>query len=108
MRPALIISALLLTGCAAGAPRQSAKTSALPKDYEPSEASALAFDAPVTPPYPLLGLAREPREMAAFAGFQDSVTEFFAVSTDDYQSSDPWNDSYTRESVSVKIGTRTR
>jgi hypothetical protein len=99
---------VLLTGCAASAPRNLVKASANPGEYEPASASALAFDTPVAPPYPLLGLAREPREMAAFAGFQDSVTEFFAVSTDDYQSSDPFYDSYNRESVSVKVGTRTR
>jgi len=108
MRWALIISTLLLTGCAASAPQENGKTSALPKNYDSSEASALAFDAPVGPAYPLLGLAREPREIGAFAGFQDSVTEFFAVSTDDYQSSNPWNNSYDRESISVKVGTRTR
>jgi len=108
MRWALIISTLLLTGCAASAPQENGKTSALPKNYDSSEASALAFDAPVGPAYPLLGLAREPREIGAFAGFQDSVTEFFAVSTDDYQSSNPLNNSYDRESISVKVGTRTR
>ena len=68
----------------------------------------MAFDTRVAPPYPLLGLAREPREIGAFAGFQDSVTEYFVVATDDYQSNNPWNNSYDRESISVKVGTRTR
>jgi hypothetical protein len=108
MRWALVITALLLTGCAASTSRETGKTAALTKDYESSEASALAFDTRVAPPYPLLGLAREPREMGAFAGFQDSVTEYFVVATDDNQSSEPWNDSYNRESISVKVGTRTR
>ena len=98
----------MLTGCAASAPPETAKTAAPARFYEPAEASALVFDTPVGPPYPLLGLAREERQMAAFAGFQDSVTEFFFVASDDSQSTNPWNNSYDRQSVSVKVGTRTR
>jgi len=95
---------LLLTGCSAmrGGHQPVAHV------YEPSAASALAFDSPIAPPYELAGLARGPREPSAFAGFQDSVTEYFAVSIDDHQSTDPYNDTYDRETVSVKVGVRYR
>lgn len=106
IRRALLIFCVMVTGCAAQRGNSAKPQAAM--EYEPASASALAFDSPVAPLYPLPGLERGPREPSAFAGYQDTVTEFFAVSVDDHQSSDPYNDTYDRESVSVKVGVRYR
>jgi hypothetical protein len=76
--------------------------------YEPAAASALAFDSPIAPPYELLGLERDAREAGAFIGYEDTITEFFAVGTVDHQSDDPWLTSYDRWTVSEKTGVRYR
>jgi hypothetical protein len=104
IRRLLLTLALCATGCAAS--KQQAQAPA--PEFDSASASALAFDTPVQPEYPLLGLAREGREPQAFAGYQDSVMEFFAVWSDDHRSNDPWNASFDRESVSVKTGVRYR
>ncbi len=76
--------------------------------YQPSPASALVFDSAVMPNFPLPGLDRQAREPSAFLGFDQSTTESFFIFTDDEQSSFPYQDSYDRESVSARIGTRSR
>jgi len=105
IRRLLFLLALSATGCVASKQQTQAVT---PAEFDSASASALAFDTPVTADYPLLGLARAGREPQAFAGYQDSVTEFFAVWSDDHRSSDPWNAGFDRESVSVKTGVRYR
>jgi hypothetical protein len=105
IRRLLFILALGATGCVAS--KQQAQAPA-PAEFDSASASALAFDTPVTADYPLLGLARAGREPAAFAGYQDSVVEYFSVWSDDHRSNDPWCNTVDRESVSVKTGVRYR
>lgn len=103
---ALLLVGLAAAGCAT-APRnkETAAKPAIPA-YQPAAASALAFDSPVTPPYPLLGLDRDAREPGAFVGYQDSVTEIFATGFEDHQTNDPTTDQYDRWSYSTKVGVR--
>ena len=76
--------------------------------YRPVAASALAFDPPVGPGYPLLGLDRDARAPGAFIGYQDSTTETFASGLADVQSDDPSQNVFYRWSSSVKEGVRYR
>lgn len=70
----------------------------------------LAVDPTVTSPFPLLGLAREPRQPSAFFGYVDGIAESYWIVTVDSQSNDPFcpflnDDSYQRLSVTAKSGT---
>ena len=76
--------------------------------YRPAAASALAFDPPLAPDYPLLGLDRDSREPGAFIGYQDSVTEYFASGLSDNQSDDPNQAGFDRWSSSTRVGVRYR
>ena len=108
MKRLLFISLCVLgTGCAANRPATADRSRAADQ-YESAEAAALAFDSPVTPDYALPGLDRGPREPWAFAGYEDSVTEYYSVSVGDQQSTDPWNNVYDRISISQKVGVRYR
>ena len=101
----LLAVSLLATGCAS---THSTGAQASHPQYDEAEAAALTFESPIAPSYPLPGLDREPRQPWAFAGFEESVTEFYAVSVGDSQSTDPWNNVYERVSVSTKVGVRYR
>ncbi|MDB5291612.1 MAG: hypothetical protein JWL69_2853 [Phycisphaerales bacterium] len=107
-RIAVLLTSLLLGGCASSTPHPAAPVAATSTDYEPAAASALAFDSPVAAAYPLPGLARGPREPGAFVGYQDSVIEFFSVGLEDHQSDGDWFDGYDRWSYTVKSGVRYR
>ncbi len=102
--PLLAVS-LVATGCAS---TRSTGLQASHRQYDEAEAAALTFESPIAPAYPLPGLDREPRQPWAFAGFEGGVTEFYAVSVGDSQSTDPWNTVYDRVSVSTKVGVRYR
>ena len=55
----LALIGLLSIGCASA--RRPAQVAEPAVEYEPAVATILAVDSTVTPPYPLLGLDREPR-----------------------------------------------
>jgi hypothetical protein len=106
----LILSGLLLAGCAAQTPpAQPAPVSLAQFTSASADSPALSFDPPVKPPYPLLGLDRASRERAAFFGFVDPTTEFYFISTyDDQGGCYPWGDGYDRLAVTAQAGTVTR
>ncbi len=110
---ALIIAGFLLTGCAATRPqeaRQDPTTIHAAYDYEPAVASALVFPSPIQPPFPLEGLAREPRRPSAFFGYDQQISETYVIVSDDSQGDGGWGggDGYQRESFSAKVGTVSR
>lgn len=109
---ALIIAGFLLTGCAVTHPPEArvAPTSASTFDgYDPVVASALVFPSPVQAPYPLEGLAREPRRASAFFGYDQQISETYVIVSDDRQGDWGWGgDGYQRESISAKVGTVSR
>jgi hypothetical protein len=70
-------------------------------------ASALVFDPPIAAGLPPIDLSREPREVMAFAGFQQASTTFSFVRTDDRQSTG-YRDSYDRRTISIQMGSSTR
>jgi len=108
----LILASLLTAGCAVNRPatvtQQSAPRVAAAPAYQPASASALVFDSPVVPPFPLPGLDREAREPSAFFGYDQSVTETYFIFTDDDQSGFSCQDAYDREAVSARFGTLSR
>jgi len=100
---------LTLVGCAASHPREARIIPASPApDFGAASASALVFASPVQSPYPLEGLAREPREASAFAGYDEQISETYVVVTDDEQGNWGWGDGYQRSSVTAKVGVRYR
>lgn len=110
---ALIIAGILITGCVASHPqeaRQDSTTIPASYGYEPAIASALVFPSPIQSPYPLEGLAREPRQPSAFFGYDQQISETYVIVSDDSQGDCGWGggDGYQRESVSAKVGTVSR
>jgi hypothetical protein len=102
----LILLGVLVTGCATAQHSQPDKMASAPR-YSDAVASALVFDPPISEGIEHPELARGPRAPAAFFGYQDSTSEVYVSATDDLQS-DQWNNTYTKESVSVKSGVRYR
>ncbi|MDB5302660.1 MAG: hypothetical protein JWM97_209 [Phycisphaerales bacterium] len=109
-RFAVLLTSLLIGGCASTAPHPATPVAdtSTPHEYEPASASALAFDSPVAAAYPLPGLARGPREPGAFVGYQDSVIEYFSIGLEDHQSDGDWFNGYDRWSFTSKSGVRYR
>ena len=103
-----MLVSLIGFGCASH-PRaaQVRATPPVPR-YQPATASALAFDTPVTPSYALAGLDRDAREAGAFLGYQDTVTEYFAMGIEDHQTQDPSQDTYDHWTYTSKVGVRYR
>jgi hypothetical protein len=110
----LILATLIAAGCAANRPltvsqKPATQPAAEPKStYQPALASALVFDSSVMPSFPLPGLDRGAREPSAFLGYDQTITESYFIFTDDDQNSCPFQDSYEREAIYAKVGTRTR
>jgi hypothetical protein len=75
--------------------------------YEPAQASALAFSPPVAQNEAPLDLSREPRQAAAFVGFEDLIRSYIYVRTDDQWRADG-TDSYERRAIVEKVGSTTR
>lgn len=113
-RLAMIFAAILAGGCATAQPAAPvARPATQPvtrcqPDYEPKIASALCFASPLTPPYPLEGLDRSAREPSAFMGYDQSDTETFVIYSDNSeQDFSEWG-GYQRDSISIRVGTRSR
>lgn len=110
----LILATLLASGCAVNhpmpvaSPAVSQPASRTQPAYQPALASALVFDSSVLPSFPLPGLDRGAREPSAFLGYDQTITESYFIFTDDDQNSCPFQDSYEREAIYAKVGTRTR
>jgi hypothetical protein len=107
---ALIIAAMLLTGCA-GRAKTSQRLQAPPEAelvnywYAPSTASALAFDPPVVASAVTPNLSREGRETTAYVGYDEVITTHFYLRYDDRQvihGSGP--ERYERRAISERFG----
>jgi hypothetical protein len=113
-RLATIFAGILAAGCATaqpstlvGKPATQPVTEYQP-DYQPKTASALCFASPLTPPYPLEGLDRSAREPSAFMGYDQSDTETYVIYSDNSeQDFSDWG-GYQRDSISYRVGTRSR
>jgi hypothetical protein len=81
------ILGLLLSGCALETePATVVPTQQVTVTYTPATSTALAFDPPVLAGTPRLDLSRNGREPAAFAGFNESTTEYYSLTTYDWYS----------------------
>lgn len=83
------------------------------REYDAVPASALVFRPPLAPPDLEPDLARAGRDVSAFGGYDEFVTEYYYVRTDDRQASGfgPFGfngDRYERRAVSEKVGVRHR
>src|SRR5215469_7811078 len=78
------ILGLFLTGCAfEQEPESVAPPQQVTVSYTPANSTALTFDPPVLAGTPRLDLSREGRGPAAFAGFNQSTTEYYSLTTFD-------------------------
>jgi hypothetical protein len=93
-----MIAVTLLAGCASTKPQPPANVA---PHYEDAPAAALAFTPSIAIEQPPLMLAREPREAAAFVGFEDLMATFFYICNDDVQFHDGW---MVRRALSEKVG----
>lgn len=124
-RRLLLVSLLLpLWGCAArpttGAPaaRQDDQLAVAataseagepaPQDYQPVVATALVFDLPEETFGQPLDLSRDRRQRTALLGYDEGVSEFYSVWTDDRQRENARHDRYERRALSVRSGARYR
>jgi len=104
---AIIILAACLLGC-----HQNRKpvTVAPPPTTRPAEhaSAALAFSPPVALDEPELQLWREGRELTAFGGYDQTISQYYYIRTDDRQNIWGDNDLLMRRAVSVRFGVNTR
>jgi len=106
-RAALILVLAGLAGCSSESKPATQPVAILEHSYEPSQATALAFDPPVAMADAPLDLARASREPGAFLGYDDPIRSFLFIRTDD-----DWNDNgtgrYDRRATVGKISSSTR
>jgi hypothetical protein len=126
-RRALIVAVLLpLWGCSTRPPAtvtqalkpSEAEVASALADSEESEpapaakqrvvATALVFDLPEATFGPPLDLRRGGRQPVALLGYDEGVSEFYSVWTDDRQRENVNFDRYERRAVSVRSGARYR
>lgn len=119
----LLLAYAALPGCMT-APGSAPSTSTSPRadreaasEYEgeavPAAASALVFRPPLAPDDLDAALARAGRDPSAFVGYDELITEYYYVRTDDRQASGfgPFGfngDRHERRAVSEKVGVRYR
>lgn len=73
--------------------------------YAPTSASALAFDPPIVANAVTPNLSREGREVAAYVGYDEPITTFFHLRTDDRQVIQGFGpDRYERRAISHRFG----
>lgn len=68
--------AVATVGCAGSSDKTNVAEVPPVREYEPSSASALAFDPPLAMGQPLPSFDRDGRSVAAFAGYEEQVTTF--------------------------------
>ncbi len=112
MRAGITIIALmsLAAGCASK-PRVSSREMRHEAELQYAEtgsAGALAFDPPIAQGGPRLNLSRSSRQPSAFVGFDQTVTTFFYVRSDDRQTEDHRNDRFERRAISEQFGSSYR
>jgi hypothetical protein len=124
-RRALIVSLLMpLWGCATKGPPAATRVPAIEGQIasapgaakvtqpecedRPVVATALVFDLPEETFGPPLDLRRGSRQPMALLGYDEGVSEFYSVWTDDRQRENVKYDRYERRAVSVRTGARYR
>ncbi len=102
---------LILAVCALGC-HQNRKpaVAAPPPTTRPTQhaSAALAFAPPVARNEPELQLWREGRELTAFGGYEQTITQYHYVRTDDRQNIWGNDDTFMRRALSVRFGVSTR
>lgn len=95
----MTFSAVALSGCA------KHRSAVAPQGVEPVErpAVALVFTPSIAYGEPEADLSRDVRQAAAFIGFEEPAATFFAIRSDDRQTTDN-TDRFVRRSVSVRVG----
>ncbi|MGN6506257.1 MAG: hypothetical protein ACTHM6_11910 [Tepidisphaeraceae bacterium] len=82
----LCLAAVCIGSGCASQPSADSSANAVPQhEYRPVAAAALAFDPPIASQTPAPDLSREGRSLAAFAGYEQSVTSFSYVHQRDDQ-----------------------
>ena len=118
---AMLLTLMLLCGCAASAPTTEAEPLARAEApasadvsgksaFDEAVAAALVFDPPVALGEPELLLARDQRQAGAFVGFDQVTTTFSYVRIDDRQRLEHghFHDRVERRAISVRMGSSTR
>lgn len=117
----VVLTAVLIGGCARPARRPPATSHAEPisaahRQRATAPAAALAFSPPMLQDMAPLDLSRDERQPAAFVGFPEGVAEFFYVRWDDRQTGGDGlrggfrggfsgsRDRYERRAISEKSG----
>ena len=101
LSPAIIGATVLLAGI--GCAKHPSTRVERPSGLRDRPASALVFTPAIALAEPEIDLARDVRQPAAFVGFEEPTATFFAVRSDDRQTSDG-TDRFVRRAVSVKVG----
>ena len=97
----LIMSAIVLAGLGCASHKSAHMPG--PNALRERPAAALVFTPAIAYGEPEIDLSRDVRQSAAFLGFEEPSATFFAVRSDDRQTSDG-TDRFVRRSVSVKVG----
>ena len=123
-RPLIVLLLLPLWGCAARptpdaaaalqeeqpavAATASDSVEPVPANDYPVVATALVFDLPEATFGQPLDLSRDRRQRMALLGYDEGVSEFYSVWTDDRQREHSGHDRYERRAVSIRTGARYR
>ena len=92
----------------ASAPASEAEVDQTKSQRQPVVATALVFDLPAERFGEPLDLRRGNRQPMALLGYDEGVSEFYSVWTDDRQRENVKYDRYERRAVSVRSGSRYR
>ncbi|MDP9172895.1 MAG: hypothetical protein M3O30_03405 [Planctomycetota bacterium] len=76
--------------------------------YISAPGAALAFDPPVLAGTARIDLSRDNRDTAAFAGYEDSKTTVYYLSSENRQGNFDSDEGYQRRAISETFGTTTR
>jgi hypothetical protein len=96
----ILAIAAALSGCAASRPERPI---AVQPTYFDGPTASLAFTPPVSIDQPAAELWRDERQPAAFVGFDEVITTFYYLRTDDRSGDDGFN-WLSRRAISERVG----
>ena len=99
----LVCALFLMAGCASQRPAAQPQLSFPQSDEDSPQATALVFSAPLTMNQPLVFLPRDIRQPSAFVRFDELITTFYDVYTEDRQTND-FTDRYLRTATIERVG----